>query len=82
VSRPLADSHTAPNPTRKHSNISFFFPGTAALIRGVGQNNHASRFQAEFRVTYMDGSVETFPNLGFIEVFVTEDVPGLPVLPG
>ena len=35
------------------------------------------RFEAEFCVTYADGTIETFPNFGFIEVFVTEDVPGL-----
>ena len=34
-------------------------------------------YEAAFRVTNMDGTTETFPNLGFIEVFVTEDVPSL-----
>ena len=31
-------------------------------------------FDAEFRVTYADGSIETFPNNGFIVVRVKEDV--------
>lgn len=32
------------------------------------------RYEAEFRVIYLDGSIETFPNLGYIEVFVTEEI--------
>ena len=35
------------------------------------------RYQAEFKVTYADRASETFPNRGFIDVFVAEDVPGL-----
>ena len=31
-------------------------------------------YEAEFRVTYFDGSVETFPNRGFINVSINEDV--------
>lgn len=34
----------------------------------------AGNFQAEFAVTYGDGSVETFPNVGFIAVVIGEDV--------
>lgn len=37
----------------------------------------AGRFQAEFKITSADGAIETFPNRGFIDVFVAEDVPGL-----
>lgn len=34
----------------------------------------AGNFQAEFVVTYGDGSIETFPNVGFIAVVIGEDV--------
>jgi len=44
----------------------------------VWRNRHPDRYEAEFRVTYMDGTIETFPNLGFIEVFIIGDVQGLP----
>lgn len=31
-------------------------------------------YQAEFEVTYSDGSVETFPNDGYIRVEITDDI--------
>lgn len=31
-------------------------------------------YEAEFRVTYADGAVETFPNNGFLTVRIAEDV--------
>lgn len=34
----------------------------------------AGLYEAEFRVTYADGAVETFPNSGFLTVRVAEDV--------
>lgn len=54
-----------------------FAPAIVAYRWQQGDTDEAGRFEAEFRVTYLDGAVETFPNLGFIEVFVTEDVQGL-----
>ena len=57
---------------------SVFQPTVVEHAWQPGDTDTPGRFEAEFRVTYMDGTVETFPNLGFIEVFVTEDVPGLP----
>jgi hypothetical protein len=57
---------------------SLFEPAVVAHLWAQGDTETPGRFEAEFRVTYLDGAVETFPNLGFIEVFVTEDVPGLP----
>jgi hypothetical protein len=61
--------------------LSLFEPAIVAHIWVPGETDTPGRFEAEFRVTYLDGTVETFPNLGFIEVFVTEDVPGLPGSP-
>ena len=57
---------------------SVFQPAVVEHVWQPSDTETPSRFEAEFRVTYMDGTIETFPNLGFIEVFVTEDVPGLP----
>jgi hypothetical protein len=35
---------------------------------------NAGTFEAEFRVTYSNGKIETFPNDGFISVKVSEDI--------
>jgi hypothetical protein len=58
--------------------ISVFAPATLAHLWAQGETDTPGRYEAEFRVTYMDETVETFPNMGFIEVFVTENIPGLP----
>jgi hypothetical protein len=58
--------------------LSLFEPAVVAHIWAPGETDTPGRFEAEFRVIYLDGTVETFPNLGFIEVFITEDVPELP----
>lgn len=31
-------------------------------------------YQAEFEVTYNDGSIETFPNSGYIRIQITDDI--------
>ena len=56
---------------------SLFEPAVVAHLWAQGETDTPGHFEAEFRVTYLDGTVETFPNLGFIEVFVTEDVPSM-----
>ena len=40
----------------------------------AGDTATAGLYEAEFRVTYADGKIETFPNDGFILVRVNEDV--------
>lgn len=40
----------------------------------AGDTAEAGAFEAEFRVVYADGAVETFPNAGFIPVRIGEDV--------
>ena len=57
--------------------VTVFEPALVAYAWQQGDTDIAGRYEAEFRATYMDGTFETFPNLGFIEVFVTENVPGL-----
>ena len=57
--------------------LTVFEPAVVAHFWIPSDTEMPGRYEAEFRVTYMDGTVETFPNLGFIEVFVTGDVPGL-----
>lgn len=57
--------------------LSAFQPAVVAHLWLPSETDTPGRFEAEFRVTNMDGTVETFPNLGFIEVFITEDVPSL-----
>jgi hypothetical protein len=58
--------------------LSVFEPAVVSHLWLAGETDTPGRFEAEFRVTYLDGRTETFPNLGFIEVFVIEDVSGLP----
>jgi hypothetical protein len=40
----------------------------------AGDTATAGLYEAEFRVTYADGKIETFPNEGFIQVRVNQDV--------
>lgn len=40
----------------------------------VADTANAGRFEAEFEVTYSDGTVETFPNDGFIVVQIGGDI--------
>lgn len=56
--------------------LSMFEPAVVAHFWIPSDTEMPGRYEAEFRVTYLDGRIETYPNLGFIEVFVTEDVPG------
>jgi hypothetical protein len=63
---------------RAASILTVFQPAVVVHAWQPGDTETPGRYEAEFRVTYMDGTVETFPNLGFIEVFITEDVPALP----
>jgi len=44
----------------------------------AGDTDAAGIYLAEWRVEYADSSVETFPNRGFVQVNVNEDIPSLP----
>jgi hypothetical protein len=54
-----------------------FAPGIVAYEWTQSDTALAGRYQAEFKIIYADRAIETFPNRGFIDVFVAEDVPGL-----
>ncbi len=41
----------------------------------IGDTDARGRYEAEFRVTYEDGSVETFPARGFIPVLIEGRTP-------
>lgn len=51
-----------------------FNPAVVGYAWQANQTDTAGRNQAEFKVTYADGAIETFPNSGFITVIITEDV--------
>lgn len=40
----------------------------------AGDTDTAGLFQGEFRVTFADGSIESFPNVDFIEIRISGDV--------
>ena len=40
-----------------------------------GDTDIAGDYDAEFRVEFSDGSIETFPNCGFISVGICRDIP-------
>lgn len=40
----------------------------------AGDTDTAGIYDAEFEVTYSDGTIETFPNYGFAKVNITEDL--------
>lgn len=39
-----------------------------------GDTDNAGRYDAEFEVEYDNGNVETFPNSGFIDIVITDDI--------
>lgn len=39
-----------------------------------GDTDTIGRHEAEFEIQYSNGTTETFPNNGFIEVYITEDL--------
>jgi Rib/alpha/Esp surface antigen-like repeat protein len=52
-------------------------PPVVQYIWQNGDTDTAGKYEAEFKVTYPDGSIETFPNDGFIDVFLNRNVPDL-----
>lgn len=52
-------------------------PPVVEYAWSAGDTAEAGRFEAEFRVEYADGTIETFPNAGFIPVLIGKDVASL-----
>ena len=53
-------------------------PPIVSYAWASGDTEKAGNYRAEFRVEYADGSIETFPNKGFINLKVNPDVQDLP----
>lgn len=39
-----------------------------------GDTSQTGQFRGEFEITYADGSIETFPNYGYIQILITSDL--------
>ena len=50
------------------------FPAVVQYDWQAPDTDAAGLFDAEFRVTYYDGGIETFPNTSFIPVRIMDDV--------
>ena len=48
--------------------------GVVRYLWQTGDTDTAGSYQAEFQITYDDGSVETFPNADFIQVDIINDL--------
>jgi hypothetical protein len=46
--------------------------GTVAYEWADTDTDESGRYRAEFRVTYPDGTVETFPNVGYHTVLISD----------
>jgi hypothetical protein len=48
--------------------------GVVRYIWVAGDTSVVGSYEAEFELTYVDGSIETFPNNGYIGVEITGDI--------
>lgn len=48
--------------------------GTVQYAWEAGDTSVAGTYKAEFELTYSDGKVETFPNLGSISITITPEI--------
>lgn len=48
--------------------------GAVKYVWDAADTDTVGSYQAEFEVTYYDGSIETFPNDGYIRVEITDDI--------
>lgn len=52
-------------------------PATSGVVQYdwvAADTDTVGTYQAEFEVTYSDGTIETFPNNGYIVVEITDDI--------
>jgi len=69
--RPVGDS------TVKVTGVGSVVDGATGLVKyqwSTGDTDTTGDFEAEFEVTYTDGTVETFPNTTYIKVKITDDI--------
>lgn len=48
--------------------------GQVSYVFSASDTATSGSFQAEFEVTNTDGTIETFPNKGYIRVEITDDI--------
>jgi hypothetical protein len=48
--------------------------GVAWFVFEQGDTDTADTFQAEFKVTFPDDRIETFPNAGYISIYIQSDL--------
>lgn len=48
--------------------------GTVVYEWSAGDTDVAGRYDAEFEVEYAGGDVETFPNNGYIDIYIEEEL--------
>ena len=53
-------------------------PPVVQHVWQAGETAEVGWFEGEFRVQYADNAIETFPNDGFINIFIGPDVEDLP----
>lgn len=64
----------APSINRAVAVIEDALAGVVRYDWQVGDTALAGRYEGEFEVTYADGTIETFPNSGFIDIRIEGDV--------
>jgi hypothetical protein len=81
-----ADGTTVRFIMRKRGTPTAKVNAAATIVNGVGgivsyswdgmagDTDEAGTFDVEFEITHPDGGVETVPNVGYLEVIITDDL--------
>jgi len=70
----MSDYSTGENLVNGDAVVSDGENGTAYYAWNAEDTANAGSFKAEFEVTYTDGSIETFPNDGYITIEIDPDL--------
>jgi hypothetical protein len=63
--------------TTTDASATVVSPATSGVVQynwAADDTDTVGSYQAEFEVEYGDGSIETFPNNGYIRVEITDDI--------
>ena len=63
--------------TVKVTGVGEVVTPTAGVIKydwAAADTDTSGGYEAEFEVTYADGTIETFPNVSYIRVTITDDI--------